>query len=155
MPHVLDEVLRGSDTATLNLSTLAEYDGRVWWLVAADAVLLLAAAFLMAARSPARMRAWQHAVHLAVALALTVLMICLVGRISAHYGLSVLGIGDLGGDLNGELLLEPKLWTAVGLAALWGLVAGFLGGLLARPVRRRGETKTAGAADAAHDSVRP
>ncbi|NUS15959.1 MAG: hypothetical protein HOY69_31925, partial [Streptomyces sp.] len=31
MPHVLDEVLRSKDTATLNLSTLAEYDGRVWW----------------------------------------------------------------------------------------------------------------------------
>jgi hypothetical protein len=155
MPHVLDEVLRGSDTATLNLRTLAEYDGRVWWLVAVDAVLLLAAAFVMAARSPARMRAWQHALHMAVALALTVLMICLVGRISAHYGLSVLGIGDLGGDLNGELLLEPEVWSAVGLAALWGLVTGFLGALLARPVRRTGETKTAGTADAGRDSVRP
>ncbi|MFF1292340.1 MULTISPECIES: streptophobe family protein [unclassified Streptomyces] len=155
MPHVLDEVLRGSDTATLNLRTLAEYDGRVWWLVAVDAVLLLAAAFVMAARSPARMRAWQHALHMAVALALTVLMICLVGRISAHYGLSVLGIGDLGGDLNGELLLEPEVWSAVGLAALWGLVTGFLGALLARPVRRTGETKTTGTADAGRDSVRP
>lgn len=137
MPHVLDEVLRSKDTATLNLSTLAEYDGRVWWLVAVDAVLVLAAAFVMAARSPARMRAWQHALHLAVALALTVLMICLVGRISAHYGLSVLGIGDLGGGLNGELFLRPQMWGAVGLAALWGLVAGFVGGLLARPVRRQ------------------
>ncbi|MFD3841970.1 streptophobe family protein [Streptomyces sp. NPDC058642] len=155
MPHVLDEVLRGSDTAALNLRTLAENDGRVWWLVAVDAVLLLAAAFVMAARSPARMRAWQHALHMAVALALTVLMICLVGRISAHYGLSVLGIGDLGGDLNGELLLEPELWSAVGLAALWGLVTGFLGALLARPVRRSGETETAGPADAGRDSVRP
>jgi hypothetical protein len=155
MPHVLDEVLRGSDTAALNLRTLAEYDGRVWWLVAVDAVLLLAAAFVMAARSPARMRAWQHALHMAVALALTVLMICLVGRISAHYGLSVLGIGDLGGDLNGELLLEPEVWSAVGLAALWGLVTGFLGALLARPVRRTGETKTAGTADAGRDSLRP
>jgi hypothetical protein len=65
-------------------------------------------------------------------------MICLVGRISAHYGLSLLGIGDLGGDLAGELFLKPELWTAVGLAALWGLVTGFLGGLLARTVRRRG-----------------
>ncbi|MCW8376416.1 streptophobe family protein [Streptomyces justiciae] len=143
MPHVLDEVLRSKDTATLNLSTLADYDGRVWWLVVVDAVLLLAAAFVMAARSPARMRAWQHALHLAVALALTVLMICLLGRITAHYGLSVLGIGDLGGDLNGELFLEPEVWSAVGLGALWGLVAGFLGGLLARPVRRRGETDAA------------
>ncbi|KUO15074.1 streptophobe family protein [Streptomyces dysideae] len=138
MPHVLDEVLRGKDVAELNLSTLGEQDGRVWWLVAVDAVLLLAAAFVMAKRSPARMRLWQHAVHMAVALALTVLMICLVGRISAHYGLSVLGIGDLGGDLGGELFLDPEVWTAIGLALLWGLVTGFLGGLLAKPVRRRG-----------------
>jgi hypothetical protein len=78
-------------------------------------------------------------VHLAVALAVTVLLICLVCRISAHYGLSLLGIGDLGGGLSGELFLRPQLWQAVGLGALWGLVAGFLGGLLARPVRRRGE----------------
>lgn len=138
MPHVLDEVLRSKDTATLNLHTLAEHDGRVWWLLVVDAVLLLAVAFLTAARSPARVRAWQHAVRLAVALALTVLMICLLGRISAHYGLSVLGIGDLGGDLGGELLLEPDLWTAVGLGALWGLATGFLGALLARPLHRTG-----------------
>ncbi|WP_069758510.1 streptophobe family protein [Streptomyces sp. LUP47B] len=145
MPHLLDEVLRSKDTATLNLRTLAEHDGRVWWLVVVDAVLLLAVAFLMAARSPARVRAWQHAVHMAVALALTVLMICLVGRISAQYGLSVLGIGDLGGGLGGKLFLEPELWAAVGLGALWGLVTGFLGALLARPVRRKGEIKPADA----------
>ncbi|MFF1720614.1 streptophobe family protein [Streptomyces sviceus] len=139
MPHLLDEVLRSKDTAALNLHTLAEHDGRVWWLVVVDAVLLLSVAFLMAARSPAHVRAWQHAVRLAVALALTVLMICLMGRISAHYGLSVLGIGDLGGGLSGELFLDPELWPAVGLGALWGLVTGFLGSLAARPVRRRGE----------------
>jgi hypothetical protein len=140
MPHVLDEVLRGRDTAALNLGTLADHDGRVWWLLVVDAVLLPAAAFVMAARSPARTRAWQHAVHMAVALALTVLMICLVGRISARYGVSVLGIGDLGGGLGGELFLTPRLWATTGLALLWGLVTGFLGGLLARPVRRRGAT---------------
>jgi hypothetical protein len=140
MPHVLDEVLRGRETAALNLGTIAEYDGRVWWLPAVGAVLLSAAAIVMAARSPARTRAWQHAVHLAVALALTVLMICLVGRLSAHYGLSLLGIGDLGGDLAGELFLKPEPWAATGLAALWGLVTGCLGGLLARPVRRRAPT---------------
>ncbi|MFJ5774111.1 streptophobe family protein [Streptomyces sp. NPDC093094] len=139
MPHVLDQVLRGEETAELNLSALAEHDGRVWWLVAVDAVLLLAAAFVMAARSPARVRAWQHAVHMAVALALTVLMICLVGRVDAHYGLSVLGIGDLGGELGGDLFLHPRIWSAVGLALLWGLVTGFLGALLAHGVRRRGQ----------------
>ncbi|MDX2541523.1 streptophobe family protein [Streptomyces sp. WI04-05B] len=141
MPHVLDEVLRTPDTATLNLSTLSGYDGKVWWLVVVDAVLLLAVAFLMAARSPARTRAWQHAVHMAVALALTVLTICLLGRISAHYGLSVLGIGDLGGNLSGSLFLRPRMWGALGLALLWGLVTGFLGSLLARRVHRRGKVE--------------
>ncbi|MEV5906679.1 streptophobe family protein [Streptomyces sp. NPDC052127] len=138
MPQVLDEVLRSQDDARLNLRTLAEHDGRVWWLLAVDAALLLLAAFVMAAHSPAGTRAWRHAVRMAVALVLTVLMICLVGRISAHYGLSVLGIGDLGGDLSGELFLRPEVWSALGLAALWGLVAGFLGGLLAGAARRRG-----------------
>ncbi|WP_225833663.1 streptophobe family protein [Streptomyces sp. NK08204] len=137
MPHVLDAVLRAPDVSTLNLRTLAGYDGRAWWLVVADAVLLLAVAVQMAVRSPAGVRTWQHALRLAVALALTVLMICLVGRVSAHYGLSLLGIGNLGGGLSGELFLKPQLWQAVGLGALWGLAAGFVGGLLAVPVRRR------------------
>ncbi|GAP46506.1 streptophobe family protein [Streptomyces azureus] len=141
MPHVLDEVLRTPDISELNLRTLSEHDGRVWWLLAVDVVLLIAAAFVMAARSPARVRAWQHAVHMAVALVLTVFMICLVGRISAHFGLSVLGIGDLGGGLAGELFLRPRLWGAVGLAVPWGLVTGFAGALLARHVRRRGEVR--------------
>ncbi|MFD7686983.1 streptophobe family protein [Streptomyces sp. NPDC059781] len=139
MPHVLDEVLRTPDVSTLNLGTLTEHDGgKWWWLLVVTAVLLLATAFLMAARSPARVRAWQHAVHMAVALALTVLMICLMARISARFGLSVLGIGDLGEGLSGQVLLRPRLWSALGLALLWGLVAGFAGALLARGVRRRG-----------------
>jgi hypothetical protein len=78
---------------------------------------------------------------MAAALAATVLMICLVARISAHYGLSVIGIGDLGGDLGGELFLRPHAWGALGLAVLWGLVTGFLGGVPARGVRRRGEVE--------------
>ncbi|WGP08461.1 streptophobe family protein [Streptomyces sp. SH5] len=139
MPQVLDTVLRTPDLSTLNLSTLAEQDGRVRWLVAVVAVLVLAAAFLMAARSPARTRLWQHAVHMAVALTLTVLFICLTARISAHYGLSLLGLGDLGGGLGGEVSLRPKGWTALGFAVLWGLVTGFLGGLAATRVHRRGE----------------
>ncbi|MFE6622295.1 streptophobe family protein [Streptomyces sp. NPDC057740] len=144
MPHVLDEVLRGGEVSELNLGTLSEHDARVWLLVAVDAVLLLAAAFVMARRSPARIRPWQHAVHMAAALALTVLAICLLVRTSAHYGLSVLGIGELGGDLSGELLLTPQIWSAIGLALLWGLVTGFLGALLARPLRHRGEVAARG-----------
>ncbi|MGW1501745.1 streptophobe family protein [Streptomyces mirabilis] len=139
MPHVLDQVLRTPDVSTVNLRTLGHYDGSVWWLPVVDALLLLGTAFLLAARSPARMRAWQHAVHMALALALTVLMICLVGRISAHYGLSLIGIGDAAGGLAGELFLNPKLWSALGLAVVWGLATGFLGALLARGVHRKGE----------------
>ncbi|MET7295800.1 streptophobe family protein [Streptomyces griseoloalbus] len=139
MPQVLDEVLRTPDVSALNLGTLVEHDGQKWWwLLVVDAVLLLATAFVMAALSPARVRAWQHAVHMAVALALTVLMICLMARISARIGLSVLGIGDLGEGFSGQVLLKPRLGSALGLALLWGLVAGFAGALLARGVRRRG-----------------
>ncbi|WP_346010694.1 streptophobe family protein [Streptomyces sp. SID5910] len=144
MPQVLDQVLRTPDVSTVNLGTLGERDGRMWWLLVAAVVLLLAAGTLAALRSPAGTPAWRHSVHMGIALALTVLMICAVGRVSAHYGLSVLGIGDLGGDLSGRLFLRPRLQSAVGLALLWGLVAGFLGALLAREVRGRGGTDRAG-----------
>lgn len=139
VPKVLTEVLGTPDVATLDLRTITAHDGRWWWLAWAAVLLLAAAAFLMAARSPARIRGWRHALHLADALALTMLTLCLAGRVFAHYGLALLGIGDLGGNLSGELRLEPVLWSAVGLGVLWGLVAGFLGALLARPVHRRGE----------------
>ncbi|WP_434975098.1 streptophobe family protein [Streptomyces collinus] len=138
VPHVLDEILRTPGVATLNLRTLTAYDSRMWWLLVTDVVLLLAVAFLTAMRTPVRLPAWRHAVRLAVALALTVLMVCLLCRMSAHYGLSLLGIGDLGGGLSGEVFLKPGLWQAVGLGALWGLAAGFLGALPARPLHRRG-----------------
>lgn len=143
VPHVMDSVLRTSDGSTLNLSSLTQYDGRAWWLLVVAALLLPAAAFLMAARSPARTRPWQHAVHMAVALALTVLTICLVARLSAHYGLSLLGLGDIGGGLAGEVFLRPMLFTSLGLAVVWGLAAGFVGSLLAARVRRRGEVEPA------------
>ncbi|WP_051843905.1 streptophobe family protein [Streptomyces sp. NRRL S-813] len=139
VPHLLDEVLRTPDVATLDLGSLAEHDGRVWWLVVVDAVLVLGAARLAAARTPVPLRPWQHALRMAAGLVLTVLTVCLAGRISAHYGLSLLGVGDVGGGLSGELLLRPRLWGALGLAALWGLVTGFLGALPTRPVARPAE----------------
>lgn len=138
MPHVLDEVLRTPDVSELNLGALVERDGGAWWwLPVGDAVLLLAVAFV-AALSPPDVRVWRHAARMAVALALTVLMICLMARVSARVGLSVLGIGDLGEGLSGEVLLEPRLGSALGLALLWGLVTGFAGASAARAVRRRG-----------------
>lgn len=138
VPRVLDEVLRAPDLSTLDVRTLAAHDGRVWWLVVADVVLVLAAATWAALRSPAATPAWRHALRTACALALTVGLVCLLGRVGARWGLSVLGVGDLGGNLAGEVVLRAAVWGAVGLGALWGLVAGFLGALLARAVRGRG-----------------
>jgi hypothetical protein len=136
VPHLLDKALRTPEVSTLDLGSLAEHDGRVWWLVVVDAVLVLGAAYLAAVRTPTPVLPWRHALRMAAGLVLTVLTVCLAGRVSAHYGLSILGIGDVGGGLSGELLLRPRLWGALGLAALWGLVTGFLGALPARPVPR-------------------
>lgn len=141
MPPILDAVLRGPDTSelsTVDLSSLTSYDARAWWLLPVAAVLVLVAAFVAAVRSPARFRPWQHAVHFAIAFALTMLVVTPITLVEAKVGLSVLGIGDLGG-LGGEVVLRPRVWRTAGLALLWGAVAGFLGGLLATGVDRHGE----------------
>ncbi|MEU3608060.1 streptophobe family protein [Streptomyces sp. NPDC035033] len=141
MPQVLDAVLRGGDgtgLSTVDLSSLAAEDGRAWWLLPVAAVLVLAAAFVAAVRSPARVRPWRHALHLGVAFALTMLVIAPLTLVEARFGLSVLGIGDLAA-LGGEVVLRPEVWRTVGLALLWGLVAGFLGGLLATRARHHGQ----------------
>nr|WP_053692706.1 streptophobe family protein [Streptomyces sp. WM6372] len=137
MPQLLDEVLRGHDLSRVDVASLAERDSRAWWLVVVAAVLLLGTGFLAAVRSPAGVRAWQHALHLGVALALATLAVCLLAGVQARFGLSLLGIGDVGG-LGGIVELLPVLWRTVGLALVWGALAGFLGALLARPVHRRG-----------------
>ncbi|MBT2387206.1 hypothetical protein J7E86_27235 [Streptomyces sp. ISL-11] len=140
MPKALAAVARGADGkgGVVDISSLAERDGRAWLLVVLAAVALLAAGFLMAVRSSARTRPWQHAVQLAAALAVTLLVAGILTRISARFGLSLLGLGDLAG-FGGEVSLRPRWWTLLGFGMLWGLVAGFLGSLLARRVRRRGD----------------
>ena len=145
MPQILDAVLRdggggSTDLSTVDLSSLAAQDGRAWWLLPVAAVLLLAAAFAAAVRSPARTRLWQHSLHLGVAFALTMLVVMPLTLVEARFGLSILGIGDLE-SLGGEVLLRPDVWKTVGFALLWGLVLGFLGGLLASRVHRKGEAE--------------
>ncbi|MGX2998581.1 streptophobe family protein [Streptomyces sp. JNUCC 64] len=137
VPPLLDRVLRGSRDSELSVRTLAAEDGRAWWLVVCAAVVLFAAAYLAARRSPAGTPLWRLAVRLGAALALTVLVVCLTGRVSASFGLSLLGIGDLGGGLSGRVRLEPRVWGTVGLAVVWGVVMGFLGGWAARWSRHR------------------
>ncbi|MFJ2809237.1 streptophobe family protein [Kitasatospora sp. NPDC087271] len=162
VPRPLAEVLRAPDgqQATISLGTLADQDARSWWLLPLAAVLLLAAGFLAAYRSPRTVRLWQHAVRFALAGAVTVLLVGLWTRADADYGLSVLGVGvgqgglgDLIGSLlgganplaglgGGSLTLRPVLWTAVPLAAGWGLLTGALGALLAARTGRRGEVSS-------------
>ncbi|MFI6846445.1 streptophobe family protein [Kitasatospora sp. NBC_00085] len=159
VPKVLAEVLRVPDgqEATVSLGTLADQDARAWWLLPLAAALMLAAGVLTAYRSPRGVRLWRHAVRLGVAAAVTLLLVGVWTRVSADYGLSVLGVGvgedGLGGLLGsvlggsnplaglggGALTLSLQFWVAVPLAAAWGLVAGWLGGLLAARLGRRGE----------------
>ncbi|MEU8619519.1 streptophobe family protein [Streptomyces sp. NPDC048623] len=142
MPQILDSVLRGGnggkDLSTVDLGSLASYDARAWWLLPVAAVLILGAAFVMAVRSPARVKPWQHGLHLGVAFAVAVLVVMPLTLVEARFGLSILGIGDLGA-LGAEVILRPHIWGMFGLAVLWGMVAGILGGFLATRVRRRGE----------------
>ncbi|MFC9734785.1 streptophobe family protein [Streptomyces roseolus] len=150
MPQLLDAVLRGGDgpdLSTVDLSSLAAQDGRAWWLLPVAAVLVLAAAFVAAVRSPARFRPWHHALHLGAAFALTMLAVAPLTLVEARFGLSILGIGDLAA-LGGEVVLRPDVWRTVGFALLWGLVAGFLAGLLATRVRHRGQVPSGAAGPA-------
>ncbi|ARZ72046.1 membrane protein [Streptomyces albireticuli] len=139
VPKALAAVLRQSDgKGAVNLSSLTQQDGRAWLLLVLAALALLAAGFLMAVRSSPRTRPWQHAAQLAVALAVTLLVIAALTRITARFGLSLLGIGDLGA-FGGEVSLRPRWLPLLGFGLLWGLIAGFLGSVLARRVRRRGD----------------
>ncbi|MEU9039049.1 streptophobe family protein [Streptomyces sp. NPDC048352] len=138
VPHLLDQVLRGpGGPSTVDAASLAQRDPRAWWLVVAAAAALLGTGVLAAVRSPADVRPRQHALHLAVALALATLAVCLLAGVQARFGLSLLGIGDVPG-LDGRAELTPRLLRTTGLALLWGAVAGFLGALLARPLRHPG-----------------
>ncbi|MEU4211842.1 streptophobe family protein [Streptomyces sp. NPDC026206] len=141
VPKPVAAVLRenGDGPATLDLASLSSYDGRAWLLVPLAALALLAAGFVSAVRSPAGTRPWRHAVRLAIAVALTLLVVGLLTRVSARLGLSLLGIGDLGDDFGGNVSLQARLLRLAGLGLLWGFLAGFLGSVAALRVRRRGE----------------
>ncbi|GAA4881892.1 streptophobe family protein [Kitasatospora terrestris] len=131
-PEALSGVLRSRENVTLDLSTLAAQDTRAWLLLPLAGVLVLLAGAAVAWRTPVRLPAWRHAVHLAVAMALALLLISVATRISAVYGLSLFGL--VGSD--GSADLTPDLWRTVPLAAAWGALAGFAGGALANRFRR-------------------
>ncbi|MEU5162737.1 streptophobe family protein [Streptomyces sp. NPDC020875] len=128
VPRALDTVLRAPGGTTLDLRGLASEESAAWWLLVAAAVGAVAAAIVAARRSPAGTRAWQHGLRMGAGLVLTVLTVCLLCRIDARYGLSLLGLGDVDGGLAGHVELAPRWWTALLAAALWGVVTGLLAG---------------------------
>ncbi|GAA5020957.1 streptophobe family protein [Kitasatospora paranensis] len=131
VPQPLSGALRSNQDVRLDLGLVAQQDGRAWLLLALAVVALLLTGLGMAMHAPPSVRPWQHAVRLAVAMAVAMLLIGLLTTISAAYGLSLLGLGG-----EGQAHLRPNLLTAVPIAAGWGAVAGLLGGLTARRVRR-------------------
>ncbi|MFI0741817.1 streptophobe family protein [Streptomyces sp. NPDC021100] len=135
VPYALAAVLRepGGGTATVNLVSLGRYDDRAWILALVAALALAAAAFLTARRFPAPW--WRQAVRLAPALAVALVAVGLLTRISARYGLSLFGMGDLDA-FGGEVRLHPRLPLLLGWGALWGLVAGAAAGALAEALTR-------------------
>ncbi|MFG2300581.1 streptophobe family protein [Actinacidiphila glaucinigra] len=149
MPEALAAVLRSGDgDVTLDLASLSEQDGRTWWLVVAVAVAMLGAGWATARRAPPGTGHVRNAVHLAVASAVAMLLIGVLTRIDAHYGLSLFGIGDPSdtGGLGGSIVLLPNLLPAIGIAALWGLAAGLLGSMAAHLVARARPARPGGTA---------
>ncbi|WP_063747454.1 MULTISPECIES: streptophobe family protein [Kitasatospora] len=126
-PHPLAAVLRSGRDVTLDLGALAEQNGWAWLLLPLAALLVLAAGAAAALRTRPPLPLWRSAVQSAVVLALAVLSVGVVTRVSAVFGLSMLGMGG-----GGRTVLEPDLLTAVPIAAGWGALAGLLGALLAR-----------------------
>ncbi|MFJ1704738.1 streptophobe family protein [Kitasatospora sp. NPDC088346] len=133
MPEPLAAVLHSGQDVTLDLGTLAEQDGRAWLLLLLAVVAVLLTGVGMAMHAPPGIPLWRHALHLAVALAVAMLLIGLLTRISAALGLSLLGLGA-----RGATELEPNLLVALALGAAWGAVAGLVGGALAGRLRRAG-----------------
>ncbi|GLW71088.1 hypothetical protein Kpho02_33870 [Kitasatospora phosalacinea] len=140
-PHPLAAVLRSGQDVTLDLGALAEQNGWAWLLLPLAALLVLAAGAVSVARTRPVLPVWRSVVQWAVVLALAVLAVGLVTRVSAVFGLSLLGLGG-----GGRTVLEPDLLTAVPIAAGWGALAGLLGALLVRRSRRRGAAPPGAAA---------
>ncbi|MER6252615.1 streptophobe family protein [Streptomyces sp. NPDC001584] len=138
LPDPLDDLLAVSGREPVTVARLAEYDARVWLLVAGAALLLLYAGVLAAVRTPGRGVlgcAARLSACTGVALAVLVRLtgFSAGGSPSGAGGtsLAVLGVDavDAGVELRGDV---PY---ALLLGALWGAVAGAAGALLTR--RRR------------------
>ncbi|MER7462738.1 streptophobe family protein [Streptomyces sp. NPDC097981] len=133
LPDPLDDLLGASVPERVTPARLAEYDGRVWLLVAGLGLLLLCAGVLAAVRTPGR-GILECAVRLAAVTGVALAVLVWLTGVSVDASLSVLGVDavDAGVELRGDAVY------ALLLGAAWGAVAGGAGALLAgrrRPPR--------------------
>ncbi|MFF4449741.1 streptophobe family protein [Streptomyces sp. NPDC001502] len=139
LPDPLDDLPALSAREPVTVARLAEYDERVWLLVAGAALLLLYAGVLAAVRTPGRgIRGCAARLSACTGVALAVL-VWLTGFSAGGTSLAVPGLDavDAGVELRGDVLY------ALLLGALWGAVAGAAGAALA-PRRRPALPRPAG-----------
>ncbi|WP_267883966.1 streptophobe family protein [Streptomyces sp. NRRL F-4474] len=138
LPDPLDDLLSASLREPVTVAGLAEYDERVWLLVAGVWLLLLAAGVLAAVRTPGRGVAG-CAVRLGAVTGVALAVLVRLTRLSADASLAVLGVDmvDAGVELRGDV---PY---ALLLGSVWGALAGAAGAVLAG--RRRAACAAAGA----------
>ncbi|MCX4961955.1 streptophobe family protein [Streptomyces virginiae] len=139
LPDPLDDLVAVPAREPVTVSRLAEYDGRVWLLVAGAALLLLYAGVLAAVRTPGR-GVLGCAARLSAATGVALAVLVWLTGFSAGASLAVPGVDavDAGVELRGDV---PY---ALLLGALWGAVAGAAGAALA-PRRRAALPRPAGA----------
>ncbi|MDX3540390.1 streptophobe family protein, partial [Streptomyces sp. MB09-01] len=122
LPDPLDDLLAVSAQEPVTVARLAEYDGRVWLLVAGAALLVLYAGLLAAVRTPvraARRGVLGCAARLSAVTAAALAGLVWLTGLSADASPAVLGVDavDAGVELRGSLPL------ALVLGAVWGAVA--------------------------------
>ncbi|MFJ2344199.1 streptophobe family protein [Streptomyces antimycoticus] len=132
LPDPVDDLLAGTGGEPFTVGRLAEFDGRVWLLVVASVLLMLAAGVLTAARTPVgssrpfAFAGW-CALRLGVVTALALPLLVRLTRVSAGASLSVLGFDAFGAGLE----LYGSAPPACALGAGWGAAAGAAGALAA------------------------
>ncbi|WP_242705072.1 streptophobe family protein [Streptomyces griseocarneus] len=132
LPHPLDDLLRMRTGQDVSVARLAELEQDVWLLPMGCGLLMLTAGVLTAARTPrgdagAVGFSARCGLTLGAVTAVALPLLVLATRVKADASLSVLGIDAMGAGLE----LSGSAPAAAALGAVWGLVAGVAGGLLA------------------------
>ncbi|MFF5803834.1 MULTISPECIES: streptophobe family protein [unclassified Streptomyces] len=131
LPDPLDDVLGVAGREPVTVARLAEYDERVWLLVAGVGLLMLYAGVLAAVRTPGR-GILGCAGRLSAVTGVTFAALVWLTGLSADAALTVLGVDTV--DAGVELRGDPV--TALLTGAAWGAAAGATGAALTRRRRR-------------------